>query len=359
MKKKLVVYGSLLIVSIAFIAGGFLIPSHLEILSCFSLNAELIKHIITELGIAGVIGFVLALTIENLSAEEFRNLAAEERAKIKVDVFQYVYGRNILPVIRDEIDRQILNANFMKKNHFIRFKLETIEDEATREKFILSNCKLEYEIHNLTKDTEKFKLRHRIDKSPGGALSSLVKFTRLSVKNSGTLCDWDEKTLQAKQKDDGTTKPKLTVVRIVNSFLKFTRLRVKKTLQTKQKDDGTTKTDDGTTIPLKPELTIDVRPKEPAFISVEYQGIRSLKGGRINFSFPNYTCDLDLTVHVPGREVQVSAGAFSPHRLQPGVNHDPSAGIYHWKLEKPLLSHQGIYIIWDPLVAQPYPGKSA
>lgn len=85
--KKVRVYGLLALLSLLLVALSYYFKKwHYD---------EFVIHFTRDLGIAGLVGFLLAITIEELSHAEFRKLAEEERAGIKRDVFYYVYGAQL------------------------------------------------------------------------------------------------------------------------------------------------------------------------------------------------------------------------------------------------------------------------
>lgn len=308
-KKVVIVYGTLFVVSISFLIASYFVPKEF-IIGGIPWSNELLKQFVSEIGIAGLVGFILALTIERLSAEEFRKLAEEEREKIKQDVFHYVYGRHIPETVRNEIDKQILEVKFARQHFSLFFTLSVLKDE-TGKSFILSETRLEYELKNLTTEAREQPLWHYIDLPPGGALKELVKYTAVEVTGCKNPIKWNEEDLKSKQFDEGLV------------------------------------------IALKPTETITVESNASARVMLRYQGVRNFEGGRIDFTFPNYTCDLNLTVHVPDREVIVSAKAYSPNPLEEGRQHDPLSGLYNWVLSKPLLSYQGVYVTWHPADDRP------
>ncbi len=294
--RTIVIYGFLVIMSIISIIAGYFLE-HWN---------GLLAHILNEIGIAGLVGFLLAMTIERLSAEEFRKLAEEERNVIKTDVFHYVYGRRTPKVITDEIDTQILSSDFVRQDQSLGFVLDVVNDPRTQESYIRSKCTVNYKIRNITPDRKTFVFDHSIDKSPSSSLRDEVKYTSLVVSGCETPFELNEEQLRKKR------------------------------------------TETETEIPLNVDQKIVVLPEQPTIVKIEYQAIRNLKGGRIYFAFTNHAYDLDLTVHAPKRDIKVFAGAFSIYPLKETDRHQPSLGYYNWRLEKPLLAYQSIYITWTP-----------
>ncbi len=165
-----VTYILLLGISGALLAGGYLVGKE-----------TFWEHLLNELGIAGVVAFVLALTIERLSADEFkrraenerdllrqefRDLAKEERAAIKKDVFYQTYGRVLPQEIREELDHQVLQADFIRSELYLKFDLTIENDPNTSEDYVKSKCLTSSKIKNICGKSRSFPIEHAIDSSP-------------------------------------------------------------------------------------------------------------------------------------------------------------------------------------------------
>jgi hypothetical protein len=301
------IYGVVVVASLLLILSGSWLETRFEtaVLLKF-IDLKLLGHMLVEAGIAGLIGCVLAWTIDRLSRDEFRKLAEDERNAIKTDVFYYVYGRDIPPAIRDEIDTQILKSDFVRLSHKLRFDLSIIDDPKTREHYVLSKCTSVYEVKNIAKVSRPLPLPHSIDRSPSPALADEVKYTSLSVKGCQSPFERTEDELR--------------------------KMR----------------TEDEDQVRLNFQEEIVVSPGQTCTVIASYHGIRNLKGGRIDFSFTTHTLALELNVEVPKRDLQVRARVFGPYELKKHDLHDPSNGHYHWRLEHPLLPYQTIYVMWSP-----------
>src|ERR1700733_159837 len=159
--------------------------------SAFSLGTRIRwADLLNELGIAGFVAFVLALTVERLSAkeferrakrerdllqEEFRALAEKERADLKKDVFYYTYGRILPQAIRDDLDHYFLQADFIRSNLYLQFDLTIETDPHTSKDYVKSICLTSSHIRNVTGKPKAFPIEHSIDPSPSDALKNDVK----------------------------------------------------------------------------------------------------------------------------------------------------------------------------------------
>ncbi len=309
-----ITYILLLAISVGLLIGGYFVP-----------RESFWSHLLNELGVAGIVAFVLALTIERLSADEFkrraesersllrqefRDLAKEERAAIKKDVFYQAYGRMIPQEIRDELDHHVLQADFIRSDLYLQFELTVEQDPKSSEEYVKSKCLTRSQIRNLSGKPRPFPIEHSIDSSPSEALRDEVKYLEFQSSGSETEFSLSESDLKNITRSDGG-----------QVLLDSSKAR-----------------------------QVIVLPDRPTLLKIQYQGIRILAGGGIYFSFTSHTCDLELTVHVRNRDLEVFAEAYSPHPLAETERHDPSNGYYNWTIRKPLLSYQAIRVTWRRLV---------
>lgn len=307
--RPIAIYGMLLLISFGLIVGSYFVTS-----------PSLAEHILSELGIAGLVGFTLAMTIERLSEEEFRRsasqersalegefrkLAEDERTAIKKDVFYYVYGRKIPEEIRREINKQVLESDFVRQHLCLEFRLSTMEDPNTHEFYVKSVCSTQYMINNIAGEKKEFPLLHFVERSANPLWDNEVKFIGLEVEGCESPFSFDEAELRNK---------------------------------TAYKDTEISLNLDSNPVIVLPDV--------PTTVNLRYQGIRNAEGGHIYFSFTSHVCDLDLTVHVPNRELKVVADAYSPHELSTTHRHNPEVGYYNWDLKYPLLCYQSVKIAW-------------
>jgi hypothetical protein len=283
----------------------------------------LLGRLVSELGIAGLVAFVLALTIERLSTtalqEEFKKLAENERNAIKRDVFHYVYG-NILPQeIRDELDHYVLQSNFVRSDLYLQFELTIEKDPITGEEYVKSKCLTRSHIRNICGQSRIFPIKQSIDRSPSDALKGEVKYLEFSVSGAQDDFSLNESDLAP------MTRAEDTKIRLV----------------------------------LSADRQVIVLPDQTTDLKIAYQGIRTLQGGGIYFFFTSHTCDLELTVNVMNRDLDVFAETLSPHELVETQRHDPDTGYYNWTLKKPLLSYQATHVSWKRRAAAQSPPTPA
>ncbi len=288
---------------------------------------ELAAHLLNELGIAGVVAFILALTIERVSAEEFRRRAERERKTlrqefdrqteaIKQDVFHQIYGRMLPPELRDELD-DVLRSEFIRSELYLEFELTIEKDLQTSEEYVKSKCKTRSKIENITGQKRVFPLDYSIDQSPSDALRAEVKY--LEFQASGC-----ETEFLLKEGD------------------------LKNLVRT---DENQIYLDIGS----DPSRQIVVLPDHPTEMRIEYQAIRPMRGRGIYYSFTSHTGYLELTVFVKNRDLEVFAETYSSHPLKETNRHNKDNGYYNWEVKKPLLRHQAVHVNWRRPAALPKP----
>lgn len=310
------VYGVLLLLSLLAIELGYYLEKGLA-WGSRTVEEPLLGHMITEIGIAGLVGFILTLTFERLSAREFRDLAKRERDDIKTDVFHYVYGYGIPRTITDTIDRQILRTNFIRRNMRAEYTLEVI-DPTSPTQYVRARRAFSYEVENLTDQPKPFPFVAATDQAPIPELNEEVRFISVKVEDCEQPFELDETQLRELQSEKAQEK-----------FL-----------------------DLGQRIVVLPETTTKV--------AVVSQTVKHLQGGWLLLILANHTCDMELRVRVPKRDIEVVASAYADKVLKKTKTHDPDLGIFHWNTEKPILAYQGVYIAWTPKdsIKEASPNKS-
>jgi hypothetical protein len=314
--RKVRIYGLLIIFSLALLAFGYELEQ-------WGVH-KLFVHFANELGIAGLVGFFLAITIERLSQEEFRKLAEEERAEIKRDVFYYVYGHEIPLSIRDEIDAHILKVPYVRRRVVMQYELEPVQDDKTKEWYVLTTFTMNYDLENLTTDEMKFPFLAAVDKSPSKQFTA--KFLKLSVQGCKVPFNWEGAELAKQQ----TEKENEIELRLPDKIVLLPK-------------------------PAVEEDSEKVAPPNLTHITLQTQSVRFLRG-HIDFLFTSHVCDLNLSVWAD-RSLKVSADTSEQNPLDP-VKELPqeiswltdrlkkSGELYYWKLKKPLLAYQTLQISW-------------
>jgi hypothetical protein len=301
--RKLYVYGILLIVSALALLIGFFVENSADGV----IWREMLGHLLTEVGIAGFVGFILALTFEKLSAEEFRKLASDERDAIKQDVFHYVFGHSIPQEIMSIIDKQILKTPLVRRNLRVEYVLEAVEAPGGATKYVRATRELNYEVENLSGQPCRLPVTSAVDVAPIPELQDDAKF--LYVRAEGCAQPFecgDESELRGMQRVS----------------------RIEKCISFEDK--------------------VVVLPDRPTSVTVRTQSVKHYDGGGVYFILNTHTCDLDLTVIVPGKDMEVEAAATTENELTATHRHKPQLGFYNWKLERPLLAYQGVDVRWFP-----------
>ena len=272
------------------------------------LHWKLRSHILTEIGIAGIVAIILAATIEYVSRKRDERRFKEEKDAIKNDVFEHVLGYRLPEGTFAELDEQILNASFIRKNFTVTYKLSPLDDP----RFIKINGQISYKVLNLTPGPKDFEFRTGIEKAPIAELDDLVKFTVVKVRGTGVDVD-----LQTQEE-------------------------IKKAIDYKTPNH----------LYIRKKLTICG--KEHISATIRFEVVRALQGGSEYFLTPILSLGFELFVQA-WEEIEVSAAAYLPENLAEGDQHLKRQDSYHWILQRPMLPYQGVYVNWKskPKVAPP------
>lgn len=314
--KQILMYGVWLLLSISLIVLGY----YLE----HEFHYRLRSHIVTEIGIAGLVAIILALTIEHQSrkSEEKRAAAEREREKerqtaererererlaversaIKKDVFEHVLGYRLPDGTFAEIDNQILNASFIRKDCTFSYQLEPMELK-NKQRYMKLKAKLTYKIVNLTPEKKPYDFSTIVELAPIKELNDQVKFTSVNVKGCEKLFSLDEDEL--KEATDDAKRPNHIMI----------------------------------------EKKISILPEVPASATITFEAVRTLEGGHSFILHPLQTVGFDLKVGAT-KDIEVVATSYFREKLKEGDEHLPHINSYHWIMRSPILPYQGIYLTW-------------
>ena len=325
------VYGLLVLSSVLLLVLGYLLK-HLGV-------HELFVHFVNEIGIAGLVGFFLAITIEDLSQAEFHKIAKSEREEIKKDVFFYVYGYEIPLSIRDEINAHILKVPYVRRKVEMKYELEPTQVSDTNEWYVLATLTMSYYLENLTIEDVTFPFSAAIDKSPSPQLEDHVRFIELSVTGCKEPFAWDEAALKNKQTDEGHEPAGIVSVPVSTSAA-----------CTKSSGTGPKRSaDDAGRLSASSNLT---------HVRFKTETVRVFPRGHIDFIFTSHICDLDLMV-LADRRLKVYPSTSELNPLERQTELPPTLSwvygavsdtreLYYWTLKKPLLAYQSLQIFWGP-----------
>lgn len=321
-RKYFLIYGSIFVGSIFALTAGFAIEQSHFLLNAFNSHSDtlaslnmLLAHCLNEIGLAGLIACGLAVTIERFSTREFvkhaQALAADEREAIKQDVFHATFGHFVPKAIIDELTSQVLIETFLRRNFLMIYTLRPFVDVLTHSTYVLVEFKMKYDIINLSPYRRPFILKAAFSKPPLASLRDQAKFLLISAQG----CE-EPFTLQ---------EEKIGVMSGAGSY-----------------------------ISLKHQEPLWIKPGEDqaTTITIHSQTVKHFAGGSSFFSVEYPTADLELTALVYDRTLDVYSGAtpVSPdcEWLMETPRHQPEYGYYNWKLQRPLLAFQAIYLTWNP-----------
>jgi|ERR1041384_3700192 hypothetical protein len=265
------------------------------------LNSHLGSHILNEIGIAGFVAMILAATIEYVSRKRDERRFKEEKEAIKSDVFEHVLGYKLPEGTFAELNEQILNASFIRKDFKVKYILSPLNDD---DRFIKIQGQISYKVFNVTAGQKEFNFRTGIEKAPIVDFDNQVKFKVVKIRSDGRdLLDLqDEKTIKAAQ-DENTPR----------------HLYIRKRF------------------PIKGNQHVST--------TIKFEVVRAREGGSEFFLTPLLALGFELFVDA-WDGLEVSATAYLPEDLTDGDQHLKKQNSYHWVLERPILPFQGVYVSW-------------
>jgi hypothetical protein len=262
-------------------------------------------HISNEIGIAFLVAFILAVTIERVLKKRDDARFSREKEAIKRDVFEHVLGYRLRPGTFKELDNQILNARFIREDFEVTYTLSPLSKE---QEFVLIEGEISYKVVNMTPERQLFEFRTSIEEAPVERLKPFVKFIAVTIIREASPPDPSENwvTPEAiKAGQDKNPPPNHLVIK-------------------KQ---------------------IAIQGDRHVSVTSRFNIVRALHGGSSFILTPLQALGLDLKVKAR-KAVEVLATAYLPETLSTGDGHLPEHNIYHWVLKRPMLPNQGVYLTW-------------
>jgi hypothetical protein len=261
---------------------------------------KFLSHISNEIGIAVLVALILAVTIEHVSKKRDEARFKREREAIKTDVFEHVLGYRLPEGTFAELDNQILNARFIRKDFAVTYKLLDPKLSPLKDpSFIKINGQISYKVVNMTPERQLFEFKTSIEKAPVEALEDFVKFTAVTIRQEDSPPDDITTAL------DPHPAPNHVVIK-------------------KQ---------------------IAILGNRHVSATIRFEIVRATHGGSSFILTPLQALGLDLKVEA-WEAVEVLAASYLPEDLTEGDQHLPKQDSYHWVLKRPMLPNQGVYLTW-------------
>jgi hypothetical protein len=152
-------------------------------------DKALYAHILDELGIALVIGFVISFTIEKISRREFHAEIEKRIDVVQRQVFRATYQRNIPEGIIEEIEELVFASNFIRKNYVTSYDLESVfvknldaNDAALPSTYLVrERINSSYQVENITRGERTFVLRFYSETPPHNSLARYCGLEKLEI----------------------------------------------------------------------------------------------------------------------------------------------------------------------------------
>lgn len=173
-------------ITLFFVSLGLLTFSHY-------LDKNLFWHLLTlELGIAGIVAFILIFTIERLTKEERENATKKQIQSITKNLFHAIYGRYIPDSVFSEVERSLFSCDVVRTNYQINYAISAVSQipefptEEAKE-HLMCSITSRYDLKNITDKEIKYDIRSFIELPIDKELWQFVKFSEISI--DGTSCD--------------------------------------------------------------------------------------------------------------------------------------------------------------------------
>lgn len=168
----------------------------------FYMSAHFYSSFLRELGFAGIVAVVVALTIERAAKDRQVSEVQDQLHKISESVFEAVLKRNLPATITDKVFDTVLNKEVIRKQSTIQFKFSELPDTAPegRENYLVLNVIHTYVIENVSKQTHRFPLRVFSPKPRDTRFAALLDLPTVTV--DGTKLSEEEMQAGTREIDD-------------------------------------------------------------------------------------------------------------------------------------------------------------
>jgi hypothetical protein len=146
-------------------------------------NKSTIASFFKELGVAVIIAFSLAVTIEHWHRERAKKALNDQIETIKKDVFKAVYGTRIDPKLTDLINDNVLKSPFYRRFYEVRVQIdaENSSEPITDESVLKVYVEFCYEVENVTNNAKVYKFKGFIEKPHRTEHAEKVRMSYLKI----------------------------------------------------------------------------------------------------------------------------------------------------------------------------------
>lgn len=259
-----------------------------------------------ELAFAIIIAVIISIAIEMVARAEFNEAIDKRMEDFQKHVFLHTYGRNISPALIGEIDIAIFQANFMRRNHRLVYRMKVIKtselDPDDKDlpdiSVVICDVDMSYEVENISASILDYPIKMEVEKPPFEKLKRFTKIRSISI-NVGEPAD-EEINFDNLAGDTG-------------SLMQFEK------------------------------NIAGIEPGAKIFVKGSWRMIKSLDDSEVWRSILP-SDGMTLCVNLP-KEAKVF-GAHSLHRLPINTVRDGSDDYCEWRIPQAVLPYQGIIFWW-------------
>jgi hypothetical protein len=261
-------------------------------------------HLMIEIGVAGLIAVLLALTIDRRLKSEVRVQFERNQEAIQENVFRHVYGFSLPKEVVMEIESQLLRHSFIREKLMVSYEIRPYAGDPDH--FVKVITTLEYDVRNTSTHPEDYPITWYSDAPSDPAHRgdcALISFEcwcdgqRVAARNQTQLMD---EARQDKVEGHYVWEGKYAIPPQKSAHL----VRRMSSVKRRDYDYDVFITDNPTAVMI-------------------------------------FRVDLDGSL-----ELDVQAYPFHPKPFKEHHDHDPAQGRYRWTVEAPILCFQGGFVTW-------------
>lgn len=137
--------------------------------------------ILSELGFAFLISFIIIISLEQRSRDEFNQTVNQRITHIQDNVFKSTFSRNIPKPLIDEVDKLVLRADFVRESYNCTYRFQladaaNLNSSAPDVRVLISDVSVVYRIRNVSGVRQPCNITAGIEKSPVDGLNDMVEF---------------------------------------------------------------------------------------------------------------------------------------------------------------------------------------
>ena len=262
--------------------------------------AHMGQELLKEVGFAGVVAFLLIITIDGFSRKQHERNVELLTDKINKNLFEVIFKNKIPGELYEVVRTQLLESKVIRRDFDACYSFSKLSTPEYNKEWLRMEVIHTYTLENISsEDVKAFRISNTIDIPNVPKLQELCKI--LSIKIGDNEISIDE----------------IAKIDPKKHFLKYS-------------------------------VEIDVPAGSRVKVKLHDERITRMHDSNVLCAiYP--TIDLRLTVNVPSGDLSVAADSLHAKDLEPRAV--PQGGtMFQWQLPGGLLPYQGVYFQWRPCV---------